>query len=48
MDLETLYKKFNLQPSTLKHGLFVVLMITLILVVHLLPDLNNSLASRLT
>jgi O-antigen/teichoic acid export membrane protein len=36
-----LYSKFKLQPYTWKHGLFVVLMITLILIVHLLPNLNN-------
>jgi O-antigen/teichoic acid export membrane protein len=36
-----LYRKFKLQPYTWQHGLFVITSIGLILIVHLLPNLNN-------
>ena len=36
-----LYRKFKLQPYTWQHGLFVIISIGLILIVHLLPNLNN-------
>ena len=36
-----LYLKFKLQPYTWQHGLYVMICIGLILLVHLLPNLNN-------
>jgi len=42
-----LYKKFNLQPYTYKHGLFLLLSIGLILLVHQIPTANNILANIL-
>ena len=36
-----LYKKFNLQPYTLKHGIFLLLSISLMLLVHQIPTNNN-------
>jgi len=36
-----LYKKFNLQPYTWKHGIFLLLSISLMLLVHQLPANNN-------
>jgi O-antigen/teichoic acid export membrane protein len=40
-----LYKKFKLQPYTFKHGLFLVLSIGLILLVHQIPSVNNIVAN---
>jgi O-antigen/teichoic acid export membrane protein len=40
-----LYKKFKLQPYTYKHGLFLVLSIGLILLVHQIPSVNNIVAN---
>ena len=40
-----LYFKFNLQPYTYKHGLFLVLSIGLILLVHQIPSSNNIIAN---
>jgi O-antigen/teichoic acid export membrane protein len=40
-----LYKKFKLQPYTYKHGLFLLLSIGLILLVHQIPTANNILAN---
>ena len=42
-----LYKKFKLQPYTYKHGLFLLLSIGLILLVHQIPTANNILANIL-
>ena len=42
-----LYKKFKLQPYTYKHGLFLLLSIGLILLVHQIPNANNILANIL-
>jgi len=42
-----LYKKFKLQPYTYKHGLFLLLSIGLILLVHQIPNVNNILANIL-
>jgi len=42
-----LYFKFNLQPYTYKHGLFLLLSIVLILLVHQIPTANNILANIL-
>ncbi|MCE2655551.1 MAG: hypothetical protein LW602_03740 [Sediminibacterium sp.] len=42
-----LYFKFNLQPYTYKHGLFLLLSIGLILLVHKIPTANNILANIL-
>ena len=42
-----LYKKFNLQPYTWKHGLFMILSITLMLLVHMLPNIDNLFLSIL-
>ncbi len=42
-----LYFKFNLQPYTYKHGLFLLLSIGLILLVHQMPHANNILANIL-
>ena len=42
-----LYFKFNLQPYTYKHGLFLLLSIGLILLVHQIPTANNILANIL-
>lgn len=36
-----LYKKFNLQPYTWKHGLFLLVSIALMLLVHQIPAANN-------
>jgi O-antigen/teichoic acid export membrane protein len=36
-----LYKKFNLQPYTWKHARFLLLSITLMLLVHFLPNADN-------
>jgi hypothetical protein len=36
-----LYKKFNLQPYTLQHGLFLMLSIGWILLVYLIPSSSN-------
>ncbi len=36
-----LYKKFNLQPYSWKHGLFLILTIALMLIVHLAPTPSN-------
>jgi O-antigen/teichoic acid export membrane protein len=36
-----LYKKFNLQPYTWKHGLFMILTIGLVLLVHQIPAATN-------
>jgi len=36
-----LYKKFNLQPYTWKHGIFLLLSISLMLLVHQIPTNNN-------
>jgi len=36
-----LYKKFNLQPYTWKHGVFLFLCIGIMLVVHQIPSNNN-------
>ena len=40
-----LYKKFKLQPYTFKHGLFLLLSIGLILLVHQIPIVNNIIAN---
>jgi len=40
-----LYKKFKLQPYTYKHGLFLLLSIGLILLVHQIPSVNNIVAN---
>ena len=40
-----LYKKFKLQPYTFKHGLFLLLSIGLILIVHQIPTVNNIVAN---
>ncbi len=42
-----LYKKFKLQPYTYKHGLFLLLSIGLILLVHQIPTANNILSNIL-
>jgi O-antigen/teichoic acid export membrane protein len=42
-----IYKKFNLQPYTIKHGLFLLSSISLMLLVHLIPSMNNILANIL-
>jgi len=42
-----IYKKFNLQPYTYKHGLFLVSSIGLMLLIHLIPTINNILANIL-
>ena len=42
-----LYFKFSLQPYTYKHGLFLLLSIGLILLVHQIPTANNILANIL-
>jgi len=42
-----IYKKFNLQPYTYKHGLFLVSSIGLMLLIHLIPSINNILANIL-
>jgi O-antigen/teichoic acid export membrane protein len=42
-----LYKKFKLQPYTYKHGLFLLLSIGLILLVHQIPTAKNILANIL-
>jgi O-antigen/teichoic acid export membrane protein len=42
-----LYKKFNLQPYTYKHGLFLLLSIALMLSVHLIPAANNFVVNIL-
>ena len=42
-----IYKKFNLQPYTIKHGLFLISSISLMLLVHLIPIMNNILANIL-
>lgn len=42
-----LYFKFKLQPYTFKHGLFLLLSIGLILLVHQMPHANNILANIL-
>ena len=42
-----LYFKFNLQPYTYKHGLFLLLSIGLILFVHQIPTANSILANIL-
>ena len=42
-----LYFKFNLQPYTYKHGLFLLLSIGLILLVHQIPTANNIIANIL-
>ena len=36
-----LYKKFNLQPYTWRHGVFLLSSIGLMLLIHLLPSANN-------
>ena len=36
-----LYKKFNLQPYTWKHGIFLLSSITLMLLIHMIPAANN-------
>jgi O-antigen/teichoic acid export membrane protein len=36
-----LYKKFNLQPYTYRHGLFLLLSIALMFLIHLIPTANN-------
>lgn len=40
-----LYKKFKLQPYTYQHGLFLILSIGLILLVHQIPIVNNIIAN---
>jgi O-antigen/teichoic acid export membrane protein len=42
-----IYKKFNLQPYTYKHGLFLASSIGLMLLIHLIPTINNILANIL-
>jgi peptidoglycan biosynthesis protein MviN/MurJ (putative lipid II flippase) len=42
-----IYKKFNLQPYTTKHGLFLLSGIGLMVLVHLIPTMNNILANIL-
>jgi O-antigen/teichoic acid export membrane protein len=42
-----IYKKFKLQPYTYKHGLFLILSIALMLVIHQIPSINNILANIL-
>lgn len=42
-----LYKKFKLQPYTFKHGLFLLLSIGLILLVHQIPIVHNIVANIL-
>jgi hypothetical protein len=36
-----LYKKFNLQPYTWRHGLFLLSSIALMLLIHMIPTPNN-------
>ena len=43
-----LNKKFNLQPYTWRHGLFLISSITLMLLVHLLPTAKNIALNILT
>jgi O-antigen/teichoic acid export membrane protein len=42
-----IYKKFKLQPYTYKHGLFLILSIALMLVIHQIPSINNILTNIL-
>ena len=42
-----IYKKFNLQPYTIKHGLFLISSISLMLLVHLIHSMNNILTNIL-
>ena len=42
-----IYKKFNLQPYTFKHALFLLASIGLILLIHLFPMMNYILANIL-
>jgi O-antigen/teichoic acid export membrane protein len=42
-----IYKKFKLQPYTYKHGLFLILSIALMLLIHQIPSINNILANIL-
>ena len=42
-----IYKKFNLQPYTIKHALFLLASIGLILLIHLFPMMNYILANIL-
>jgi O-antigen/teichoic acid export membrane protein len=36
-----LYKKFDLQPYTLKHGLFLIISIALMLLIYIIPSTSN-------
>jgi O-antigen/teichoic acid export membrane protein len=42
-----IYTKFNLQPYTIQHGLFLISSISLMLLIHLIPSMNNILANIL-
>ena len=42
-----IYTKFNLQPYTIQHGLFLISSISLMLLIHLIPSINNILANIL-
>jgi O-antigen/teichoic acid export membrane protein len=42
-----IYKKFNLQPYTIKHGIFLLSSIGLMLLIHLIPSMNNILTNIL-
>ena len=42
-----LYKKFNLQPYTWRHGFFLLSSITLMLLINMLPIANNFVANIL-
>ena len=42
-----LYKKFNLQPYTFRHGLFLLLSIALMFLIHLIPAANNFVVNIL-
>ena len=42
-----IYKKFNLQPYTIKHAIFLLASIGLILLIHLFPTMNYILANIL-
>jgi len=36
-----LYKKFNLQPYTLQHGLFLIISIALMFLIYIIPSTSN-------
>lgn len=40
-----LYRKFNLQPYTFKHAVFLLISISLIFLIHQIPAINNIVAN---